>query len=199
MMRPWIATIDTNLIPLIAPKAPRVLTKHIWNPKELYDDLGQYDFMKWHFILLELHVNLKEDHQKMVSSVSGAYNIKDDWIEITIHRTSDPDLRFLVIQIILHEFVHVGQLYHRDHKYFTRRTCRLTGDTRIDYLTQDGELEAFAHCLFLESQNNPTLPLCETVERYDDVPKRAQNRLLKFLYAWESKYKDFGINLRIQI
>jgi hypothetical protein len=193
MKRPWIATLDFDVGTLVAPNAPSIFRR--WTPKGLYDWLGPYDFMKWHCKLLEIHVQLKEDHKKMVSSVSGRYLIDDNWIEITIHRTSDPNLRFLVIQTILHELIHVGQLYNKDHSLFTRRTCRLTGDTRTDYLTQDGELEAYAHCLLLESQDNPTLPLCETFLQYQDVPTRAQNRFLKFLYDWQSKYKSYGIIL----
>lgn len=184
----WILNINIDVLPLIAPNvAP---TYHKLIPKRLVKRLGDYDPERWTRVLRNHRVDLIINEHKFDIAVVGEYDEERDSILIQITNPKAPNLVFQLIQAIMHETIHADQ-FARDKKYYYARTCPKTDNDHINYLTLKGEVEAFAHCLLLESMDEPDLSLCPTMKMYDDVPEKSKRTLLKYMKDWRKVYKDF--------
>ena len=153
--------------------------------------------------------------------VGGEYSPDDRQCTIKIYTTkfkthkftqkSWDRFKFRVIQVAMHEFIHCKQYYGKPEEYAaTKVYYSKTGVKRIDdnrdYHAGRDEIEAYAHCVYLDFKTKrPTIPI-GTLIRYAKTYKVSKNLsgiqkvfktdkhneviplLLRKILVWERKY-----------
>jgi hypothetical protein len=195
---PWILTVDHDILPIISPKAPDHFIPI--NPRVLSKSLGKYDLEKWKKSLKPHRVNLIEHPKPRYPSgqVGGGLD-NDNWriyLDLLMREDGKPcDMRFHVIQTILHEMIHADQFSKGGDRHYYRMTSTKTVNRNHEYLARIGEVKAFAHCSFLEFQNEGQL-LIGSRNRYKDLPDATRRAFDRELFRWQDRYKKFDIPLR---
>lgn len=200
-----------------------------FNPSKVWDDLDQYKndatglknyFKKWRFSI-KFH---KEKKPTTRISVGGGYYTDEERSELDIWTSPDTSydkykftdsswarFKFRVIQVTMHELIHCRQYYGK-HEFFTkgRVNYKETGIKKIDdnreYHSGKDEIEAYAHCVYLDFKTKrPTIPIA-TLIRHAKTYKVSKNLsgiqkvfqtdkhneviplLLRKILVWERKY-----------
>lgn len=124
-------------------------------------------------------------------------------------------LKYKLMQVVMHEFIHQRQYDGRD-EYWESSKVRFhrTGIKRVDdnrhYHSDRGEIEAYAHCIFLEYKCfKPTIPVISLIRRsttkkdsvtfngiikvFGNDPRNnsALPLLARKILTWERKYKQY--------
>jgi len=195
---PWIMTVDKDILALIAPRAP-ALFKEL-NPRIISKDLGRYNLEKWKQVMKEYRVRLSQ-RKNPIFARWQAGGVLDDvkWkihVDLLMREDGKPcDMRFHILQTLLHEMVHVQQFSCNPDTHYYPTTSSKVENPLHEYLAQKGEVKAFAHCAFLEFQNEGQL-IASSRNRYKDMPMATKKALDRELYLWEKKYIEFGVGLR---
>lgn len=158
-----------------------------FNPSKIWDDLDRYKndatglrnyFKKWRFRI----VFYQEKKPTTKISVGGGYYTDDGQLELDIWTSPDTNynkfnftdstwnrFKFRLIQVAMHEIIHCRQYYGK-HEDFTKGKVyyRKTGIPKIDdnrdYHAGKDEIEAYAHCVFLDfKMKRPTIPVAELI------------------------------------
>lgn len=182
----WILDINKDVLPIIAPLVPSKYHKLI--PKRLVKRLGDFDPERWTKVLKYHRVNMMMNEHDIGVAVVAEYDEDDDSIFLQITDSKSESLVFEVIQAIMHETIHANQFQEDPNRYY-RRTHKLTNDVFIDYLALHGEVEAFGHCLFLESMDRVDIASCPTSIQYRKVPDKVQRKLRSTAESWRKLYK----------
>lgn len=112
--------------------------------------------------------------------------------------------KFRLIQTICHELIHWSQFDYRGHG-----ECRVlkyvSGHDHAAYYSTLDEIEAYAHCMFLEMRReHPETPIIEVIENYggetydyifsvvfkNNFDNLAVKRYVKEILRWEKVYKS---------
>jgi hypothetical protein len=204
-----------------------------FNPSKVWDDLDRYKndatglrnyFKKWRFSIKFY----KEKKPTTRISVGGGYYTDEERLELDIWTSPDTNynkykftdsswnrFKFRVIQVSMHELIHCRQYYGK-HEFFTkgRVNYKETGIKRIDenreYHSGKDEIEAYAHCVFLDFKSKrPTIPIA-TLIRHAETYKVSKNLsaiqkvfqtdkhnevvplLLRKILVWDRKYNKLN-------
>jgi len=203
-----------------------------FNPAKIWNDLDSYKndatglrnyFKKWRFSIV-FH---KEKKPTKTISVGGGYYTDEGRSELDIwnspdcnfnkHKFTDSSwarFKFRVIQVSMHELIHCKQYYGKPEEYAaTKVYYSKTGIQRIDdnrdYHAGRDEIEAYAHCVYLDFKNKrPTVPIA-TLIRYAKTYKVSKNLtgiqkvfrtdrhneviplLLRKILVWERRYNNY--------
>lgn len=158
-----------------------------FNPSKIWDDLDRYKndatglrnyFKKWRFRIV-FH---KEKRLTTKISVGGGYYTDEERLELDIWTSPDTNynkfkfnnatwnrFKFRVIQVAMHEIIHCRQYYGK-HEFYTKGKVyyKKTGIAKIDdnrdYHAGLDEIEAYAHCVFLDFKvRRPNIPVAELI------------------------------------
>lgn len=158
-----------------------------FNPSKVWDDLDRYKndatglknyFKKWRFRI----VFQKEKRLTSKISVGGGYYTDEERLELDIWTSPDTDykkykfsnatwnrFKFRLIQVAMHEIIHCRQYYgkHEDYtkgKVYYKKTGIAKIDDNRDYHAGLDEIEAYAHCVFLDfKMRKPNIPVVELI------------------------------------
>lgn len=205
-----------------------------FNPSKVWFDLDRYKndatglknyFKKWRFSII-FH---KEKKPTTRISVGGGYYTDEGRSELDIYTSPDTNyekykftdtswdrFKFRVIQVTMHELIHCRQYYGK-HEFYTkgRVNYKETGIKRIDdnreYHSGKDEIEAYAHCVYLDFKvKRPSIPIA-TLIRHAHTYKVSKNLagiqkvfqtdkhneviplLLRKILVWERKYSRLNI------
>lgn len=224
----FVQTIDFDFIELLSfwerPFKAKFIPQKVWNDLDKYKNdsngLKNY-FKKW-----KTRVLFKPLKRKMrYVPVGGEYNTEIHQSEVHIYcnnfdRYSFDDkvwkrLKYKIIQVTMHEFIHCRQYYSKDEWWEPgtvpyKKTGVLKIDTNRHYHSNKGEIEAYAHCIFLDYKcYKPKIPLMDLIRRshktndsttfagivklfnHDNINNHALPLLAKKILTWDRKYKAF--------
>lgn len=197
-------------------------------PAKIWDDLDFYKndskglsnyFKKWKCKV----VFLKNKKEKRYIPVGGLYDPDTNSSEVHIYTLNYDNfkfddqswdrLKYKLIQVTMHELIHCKQ-YMGKGEFYEPRTVKFhrTGIAKVDdtrhYYSGMDEIEAYAHCIFLDFKTTkPTIPVMTLIRRAmdkkdsstfsgilkvfsKDFNKNAALPILaKKILTWERKYK----------
>jgi hypothetical protein len=205
-----------------------------FNPSKVWQDLDRYKndatglrnyFKKWRFSI-KFHKEKKPTNRILVG---GGYYTDEARSELDIWTSPDTDynnykftdsswsrFKFRVIQVTMHELIHCKQYYGKHEEYAASKVYyKKTGKKRIDdnrdYHAGRDEIEAYAHCVFLDFKTKrPTIPIA-TLIRHAETYKVSKNLvgiqkvfqtdkhngviplLLRKILVWDRKYNKLNI------
>lgn len=226
----YIQTLDFDFIDLLdfeqRPFRAKFIPAKIWNDLDNYKNdatgLSNY-FKKWRFRIVWMHEQ-KPTNQILVgggyypdtakseldiwTGPDSSYN-KHKFTQATWNR-----FKFRVIQVAMHEIIHCKQYYGKPEEYCaTKVYYAKTGiekvDTNRDYHAGRDEIQAYAHCVYLDFKTKrPSIPVAELIrhaktykvsknlsgiqrlfktDRYNEVIPL----LLRKILVWERKYNKY--------
>jgi hypothetical protein len=198
-------------------------------PAKVWDDLDKYKnnatglrnyFKKWRF-RIKWH---KEKKPTKNIAVGGGYYTDHEYSELDIWCSPDASFnthkftesswnrfKYRTIQVVMHELIHCKQYYGKPEEYSaTKVHYKKTGVKRIDdnrdYHAGRDEIEAYAHCVYLDFKTKrPTVDIAELI-RYAGVYKVSKSLsgiqkvfrtdrhneviplLLRKILTWERRY-----------
>ncbi len=200
------------------------------NPSKLWRDLDEYEndsvglsnyFKKWR-TKVEYRQPLKKSWSKYVA-VGGEYSPDDRQCCIQIY-SFDFDkhkfevktwnkFKYRVIQTLMHEMIHFMQYDRRNDEYSNyilphKKVGHSLKDAERKYLSEFDEIQAYAHCVYLDfKMNRPNVPLETLLARvnnkrdsstlhyilktfdYDFKNNFAIPKLMQHIVKWDRKYK----------
>lgn len=158
-----------------------------FNPAKVWVDLDRYKndatglrnyFKKWRF-RITWHTEKKPTKS---IAVGGGYYTDDELSELDIWTSPDSSyakytftdtswsrFKYRVIQVCMHEFIHCKQYYGKSSEYCASKVYYLkTGiekiDSNRDYHAGRDEIEAYAHCVYLDFKTKrPTIPVATLI------------------------------------
>lgn len=203
-------------------------------PSKIWCDLDRYKndatglrnyFKKWRFSI----VWHKEKKLTKHISVGGGYYPDEGRSEIDIYTSPDTNFnqykftqsswnrfKFRVIQVSMHELIHCKQYYGKNEFYSASKVYyKKTGvkqiDDNRDYHAGRDEIDAYAHCVYLDfKMRRPTIPIADLI-RYAQTYKVSKNLtgiqkvfktdqnneviplLLRKILVWDRKYCKLNI------
>lgn len=204
-------------------------------PAKVWDDLDTYKnnaqglknyFKKWK-TSVQFKTPLRQKQGRFLpvggwyspdsnSSVLDIYVDNYDTFEFTV--VSWERFKYKVIQVMMHELIHCRQYMHKDEDYCASVVkFHKTGNAKIDdnrhYHSGRDEIEAYAHCIFLEYKTfRPRTLITELIRRaftkkdsttfngiiklFSSDPRNnfALPLLARKILSWERKYKRYGIS-----
>jgi len=225
----YIQSLDFDFVDMLnfdeRPFRAKFVPSKVWNDLDRYKNdatgLKNY-FKKWRF-----RINLLTE-KKPTSRilVGGGYFIDEERLEVDIWTSPDSSyekfkftdnswdrFKFRVIQVAMHELIHCKQYYKKSEFYNARKVYyKKTGNQRLDetkdYHSGTDEIEAYAHCVYLDfKMRRPTIPVSELIrnaktykvsknltgiqrifktDRYNEVVPL----LLRKILVWERKYSS---------
>lgn len=226
----YLQSLDFDFIEMLNFEVRPFRAKFI--PSKVWDDLDRYKndatglrnyFKKWRF-RITFHYESKPTKHILVG---GGYYTDDEYHELDIWTSPETDydnykftttswnrFKFRVIQVCMHEFIHCKQYYGKSEEYCaTKVYYKKTGiekiDNNRDYHAGRDEIEAYAHCVYLDFKTKrPTIDIA-TLIRNAKTYKVSKNLsaiqkvfktdnhnevvplLLRKILVWERKYKHF--------
>lgn len=223
----YLQSLDFDFIEMlnfeVRPFRAKFVPAKVWNDLDAYKNdatgLKNY-FKKWRFRIVWHH----EKKPTRYISVGGGYYTDEGYSELDIYTSPDTNynkykftdaawdrFKFRVIQVAMHEFIHCKQYYGKPEEYAaTKVYYSKTGVKRIDdnrdYHAGRDEIEAYAHCVYLDFKTKrPTIPIA-TLIRFAKTYKVSKNLtgiqkvfktdkhneviplLLRKILVWERKY-----------
>jgi hypothetical protein len=223
----YIQSLDLDFIELLNFEDRPFRAK--FNPAKIWEDLDKYKndatglrnyFKKWRF-RITWHTEKKPTKSM---AVGGGYYPDLEFSELDIWQSPDTPynkyqfteatwarFKYRVIQVAMHELIHCKQYYGKPEEYCaTKVHYAKTGIQRIDsnrdYHAGRDEIEAYAHCVYLDFKTKrPTIDIA-TLIRYAKTYKVSKNLsgiqrlfrtdrhnevvplLLRKILVWERKY-----------
>lgn len=199
-------------------------------PSKIWDDLDKYKndatglrnyFKKWRFSIV-FHQEKKPTKN---ISVGGGYYTDEGRSELDVWTSPDTSFnkykftdatwnrfKFRVIQVAMHEIIHCRQYYgkHEDYtkgKVYFKKTGIPKIDNNRDYHAGRDEIEAYAHCVYLDfKMKRPSIAIAELI-RHAKTYRVSKNLagiqkvfqtdknneviplLLRKILTWERKYQ----------
>lgn len=224
----YLQTLDFDFMELLKFEDLPFRAKFI--PSKVWDDLDRYKndatglrnyFKKWRF-RIRFH---KEKRPTTKISVGGGYYTDDAKLELDIYTSPDTTynrykfkdsvwnrFKFRLIQVAMHEIIHCRQYYGK-HEDFTKGKVywKKSGIKRIDdnreYHAGKDEIEAYAHCVYLDFRmRKPNVPIATLIRHaktyhvsknlagiqkvfQTDKHNEVIPLLLRKILTWERKYQ----------
>jgi len=201
------------------PFKARLIPAQIWIDLDRYKDniYGLRDYCKkWK---TRVHFLVEPDIH-----ISGEYDSVDNQCTLFVFSPKFPHLKFCsdtvtwkefkyeFIQTLMHEIIHFMQYSNKDENGNTIvYSYRLSGNKEIDdereYYSEQGEIQAYAHCIFLDYKSHYNEPIINLLSRcnitresytfsgilniFDNkfADNYALHKLVKEVMRWEDKYK----------
>lgn len=222
----FIKSLDFDFIELLSFKERPFRAKFI--PAKIWDDLDKYkndsDRLKNYFKKWKIRVLYKEQKKEgRFVPVGGEYCPIKNYSEIHIYsnnfnkfqftQNSWDRLKYKIIQVAMHELIHCRQ-YMGKNEEFEPSTVKFhkTGNSKIDenrhYHSGRDEIEAYAHCIFLDFKvYKPSFSISDLIRRSktkrdsgtlagilkvfgkDPRNNQALPLLTRKILTWERKYK----------
>lgn len=223
----FVQNIDFDFVEFLSfkerPFRAHFIPSKVWNDLDNYKNdatgLRNY-FKKWRF-----RINWHTEKKPTQSiAVGGGYWTDKNYSELDIWTSPETDynrykftdsswarFKYRVIQVSMHELIHCKQYYGKDEDYcaskvyYSRTGIKRIDDTR-DYHAGRDEIEAYAHCVFLDFKTKrPSIPIA-TLIRHAKTYKVSKNLsgiqrvfrtdkhneviplLLRKILVWERKY-----------
>lgn len=209
------------------PFKARLIPAQIWIDLDLYKDnihgLGDY-CKKW-----KTKVRFVKDKS---TSVGGEYDSIDNQCTLFIFSPKSPyvkfsrdtlpwkEFKYQFIQTLMHEMVHFMQYSNADELGSTTiYSYKISGNPKKDeereYHSEVGEIQAYAHCIFLDLKTKSNEPIVELLKRCkttresqtltsiletfdnDFCENYALHRLVKEIIRWDMRYNinnSYGTN-----
>jgi hypothetical protein len=223
----YIQSLDFDFVDMLnfddRPFRAKFVPAKIWNDLDKYKNdatgLRNY-FKKWRFRIVW---HYEEKPTKNIA-VGGGYWTDKGCSDLDIWTSPETDynhykftdatwarFKYRVIQVAMHELIHCKQYYGKDEEYCASKVYYAkTGIERIDntrdYHAGRDEIEAYAHCVYLDFKNKrPTISVAELI-RHAKTYKVSKNLsgiqrifrtdrhneviplLLRKILVWERKY-----------
>lgn len=160
--------------------------KNPFIPSIIWRKLGnKFNLKSWKKVLTKLRVRLVIFHC-IEPEVNALYF--DDKQSILL-KISKPylwdvnELKFEVIQTIMHEYVHVHQYYCHPEQY-DKIIVKTEPGSEEEYLSCFGEIQAFAHCLAIDILEG----FGPTWDRYEDCHPRVKRIMMSQSQRWLEKH-----------
>jgi hypothetical protein len=227
----YIQSLDFDFVDMLnfdeRPFRAKFVPSKIWNDLDKYENdatgLRNY-FKKWRFSI----VWMTEKKPTKSVLVGGGYYPSEGRSELDIWTGSDTSyekfkftqsswdrFKFRCIQVAMHELIHCKQYYGKSDEYnatkvYYKRTGLEELDQNRDYHAGRDEIEAYAHCIYLDfKMQRPTIPVA-TLIRYAKTYKVSKNLngiqrvfktdkyneviplLLRKILVWERRYTNLN-------
>ena len=161
-------------------------------PSVLYRELGDdFSFKRWRRVLKKHRVTLKiRENVVNDSDISADANPGDYYINVVINYTRRVDdiyqLKYDILQIIMHEMVHINQFFSHDNQY----TLQIDAHEleQEDYLSRFGEIQAYAHHCAIDFMEQGKWGVGYTYDSYKGCSKKVKSMLNKQIVRWLNKY-----------
>ena len=223
----YLQSLDFDFIEMLDFEQRPFRAKFI--PSKIWTDLDKYKndatglrnyFKKWRF---RINWHYESKPTKHVA-VGGGYWPDKEYSELDIWMSPETDFdhyefteaswkrfKYRTIQVAMHELIHCKQYYGKDEDYcaskvyYARTGIKRIDDTR-DYHAGRDEIEAYAHCVYLDFKTKrPSIPVGDLI-RYAKTYKVSKNLsgiqrifrtdrhnevvplLLRKILVWERKY-----------
>jgi hypothetical protein len=227
----YLKSLDFDFIEMLDFEQRPFRAKFI--PSKIWTDLDRYKndatglrnyFKKWRF---RINWHYESKPTKNIS-VGGGYWTDKEYSELDIWCSPDTDydhygfsdatwarFKYRTIQVAMHELIHCKQYYGKDEDYcaskvyYARTGIKRIDDTR-DYHAGRDEIEAYAHCVYLDFKTKrPSIAVAELI-RYARTYKVSKNLsgiqrifrtdrhneviplLLRKILVWERKYNRYS-------
>ena len=223
----YLQSLDFDFVDLLnfddRPFRAKFIPAKIWNDLDKYKNdatgLRNY-FKKWRFRITWHYESKLTKHV----AVGGGYYTDDEYSELDIWCSLDTDynhfvftdrkwdrFKYRVIQVAMHELIHCKQYYGKREEYcaskvyYKKSGIKKIDDTR-DYHAGRDEIEAHAHCVYLDFKTKrPTIPVAELIRNAKtykvstnlsgiqktfrtDTQNEVIPLLLRKILVWERRY-----------
>ena len=223
----YLQSLDFDFVDLLnfddRPFRAKFIPAKIWNDLDKYRNdatgLRNY-FKKWRFRITWHYESKLTKHV----AVGGGYYTDDEYSELDIWCSPDTDynyfvftdkkwdrFKYRVIQVAMHELIHCKQYYGKREEYcaskvyYKKSGIKKIDDTR-DYHAGRDEIEAHAHCVYLDFKTKrPTIPVAELIRNAKtykvstnlsgiqktfrtDTQNEVIPLLLRKILVWERRY-----------
>ena len=226
----YIQSLEFDFVDMLnfddRPFRAKFVPAKIWNDLDKYvnDATGLINyFKKWRFSIVWHYETKPTKH----IAVGGGYYPDTGRSELDLWTSPDTDFnkykftettwarfKYRVIQVAMHELIHCKQYYGKDEEYcaskvYYSRTGIEKIDSNRDYHAGRDEIEAYAHCVYLDFKTKrPTVPIA-TLIRHAKTYKVSKNLsgiqrifrtdkhnevvplLLRKILVWERKYNNY--------
>ena len=223
----YLQSLDFDFVDLLnfddRPFRAKFIPAKIWNDLDKYRNdatgLRNY-FKKWRFRITWHYEPKLTKHV----AVGGGYYTDDEYSELDIWCSPDTDFdhfhftdkkwdrfKYRVIQVAMHELIHCKQYYGKSEEYCASKVYyKKSGNQKIDntrdYHAGRDEIEAHAHCVYLDFKTKrPTIPVAELIRNAKtykvstnlsgiqktfrtDTQNEVIPLLLRKILVWERRY-----------
>ena len=228
----YLQSLDFDFVDLLnfddRPFRAKFIPAKIWNDLDKYRNdatgLRNY-FKKWRFRITWHYEPKLTKHV----AVGGGYYTDDEYSELDIWCSPDTDFdhfvftdkkwdrfKYRVIQVAMHELIHCKQYYGKREEYcaskvyYKKSGIKKIDDTR-DYHAGRDEIEAHAHCVYLDFKTKrPTIPVAELIRNAKtykvstnlsgiqktfrtDTQNGVIPLLLRKILVWERRYNRWHV------
>ena len=228
----YLQSLDFDFVDLLnfddRPFRAKFIPAKIWNDLDKYRNdatgLRNY-FKKWRFRITWHYEPKLTKHV----AVGGGYYTDDEYSELDIWCSPDTDFdhfvftdkkwdrfKYRVIQVAMHELIHCKQYYGKREEYcaskvyYKKSGIKKIDDTR-DYHAGRDEIEAHAHCVYLDFKTKrPTIPVAELIRNAKtykvstnlsgiqktfrtDTQNEVIPLLLRKILVWERRYNRWHV------
>jgi hypothetical protein len=183
-----LQTINIDFRDLL-PNLDRGRFKHPFIPADIWNSLGnKVNYTMWDRLLRkhrgrivtgpypypELEAVFLEDSFRIQIMISDI----DNW--------DVSDLKYEIIQTMMHELIHVNQQYANELQY-ERPVANVTSDDADElYLSCFGEVQAYAHCQAIDILSGKS----NNLNRYDYCLPKVKHELYRQRFRWIQKYSS---------
>lgn len=156
-------------------------------PSVLWNTLENSRLEVWCHVLRLFRVTLEiEETEDLVHTGLGEYDEDKNWSTIKILRSKSDtthNLIFQVIQTIMHEYIHASQAECNSEMFNDVKST----EKFEDYISEWREIQALAHCAYLEIMEYDERPT-RTTDWYSYASPSTRKEFYKFIYRWYLKY-----------
>ena len=228
----YLQSLDFDFVDLLnfddRPFRAKFIPAKIWNDLDKYRNdatgLRNY-FKKWRFRITWHYEPKLTKHV----AVGGGYYTDDEYSELDIWCSPDTDFdhfrftdkkwdrfKYRVIQVAMHELIHCKQYYGKSEEYCASKVYyKKSGNQKIDdtrdYHAGRDEIEAHAHCVYLDFKTKrPTIPVAELIRNAKtykvstnlsgiqktfrtDTQNEVIPLLLRKILVWERRYNRWHV------
>lgn len=228
----YLQSLDFDFVDLLnfddRPFRAKFIPAKIWNDLDKYRNdatgLRNY-FKKWRFRITWHYEPKLTKHV----AVGGGYYTDDEYSELDIWCSPDTDFdhfhftykkwdrfKYRVIQVAMHELIHCKQYYGKSEEYCASKVYyKKSGNKKIDdtrdYHAGRDEIEAHAHCVYLDFKTKrPTIPVAELIRNAKtykvstnlsgiqktfrtDTQNEVIPLLLRKILVWERRYNRWHV------
>lgn len=158
-------------------------------PSVLWNTLENSRLEVWNHVLRLFRVTLEiEETEDPVHTGLGEYDEDKNWSTIKILRSKSDtthNLIFQVIQTIMHEYIHASQAECNSEMFNDVKST----EKFEDYISEWREIQALAHCAYLEIMEYDERPT-RTTDWYSYASPSTRKEFYKFIYRWYLKYNS---------
>lgn len=227
----WLDMLNFHERPFRAKLIPSKVWKDLDRYKNDSQGLSNY-YRKWKTKIIFMSEDSKAKLYDKYIAIGGAYDPEERQCEIHVYcdyfdkfkfsEVSWNRFKYKMLQIHMHELIHFMQFDRRfdQWSYYVvpyKKVKHLKKDSERKYLSEFDEIQAYAHCVYLDYKfNKPNTPIneligrCKTSKRdsktlnyflktfdYDFKNNVAPQKLIQYIGKWDRKYARFQTKRRL--